>query len=60
MAATPYTDYFEICRRKRNLVDYDAANVASETEAAELLRRVEEFAAHVEAWITQRHPHLKA
>src|SRR4051794_27433886 len=27
------TDYFETCRRKRNLIDYDATEVASETEA---------------------------
>jgi hypothetical protein len=26
-------DYFETCRRKRNFVDYDSAEIVSETEA---------------------------
>src|SRR6266508_4520772 len=28
--------YFETCRRKRNMLDYDMANVATETEVREL------------------------
>ena len=31
-----YVDYFDRCRRKRNVIDYDDANVATETEAQEL------------------------
>src|SRR3954451_9394604 len=31
------TAYFELCRRKRNTLDYDVANVVSDTEADELL-----------------------
>jgi hypothetical protein len=27
----PSADYFETCRRKRNLIDYDASEVATET-----------------------------
>jgi uncharacterized protein (UPF0332 family) len=50
--------YFDRCRRKRNMVDYDAANVATETEAAELLRQGGLFLQQVEAWILQHHPHL--
>jgi hypothetical protein len=30
-AADPYSDYFDRCRRKRNVIDYDDAFVASET-----------------------------
>ena len=35
--------YFDVCRRKRNAIDYDAAECATETEAAELLERAGEF-----------------
>jgi hypothetical protein len=35
--------YFDTCRRKRNAVDYDRANAATETEAQELLNKAEEF-----------------
>jgi hypothetical protein len=35
--------YFETCRRKRNMLDYDMANVATDTEVDELLEKAEEF-----------------
>ncbi len=50
--------YFDTCRRKRNLVEYDLANVATETETEELLRQARQFAQVVEAWIAQNHPAL--
>jgi hypothetical protein len=34
-----YADYFETCRRKRNTIDYTFSNVATETEATEILMR---------------------
>ncbi|MGH9897293.1 MAG: HEPN domain-containing protein, partial [Pyrinomonadaceae bacterium] len=43
--------YFGICRRKRNFIDYDHAEVATETEAAELLEKAREFQVLVEEWI---------
>ena len=49
--AKPYTSYFELCRRKRNALDYDVANVATETEAQELLRKAEEFDVLVRHWL---------
>lgn len=55
-----YADYFETCRRKRNLMDYDAAEVATETEADELLERAREFQTLVEKWIEKNHPAYKA
>jgi len=55
-----YADYFETCRRKRNLIDYDAAEVATETEADELLEKAREFQALVEKWIEKNHPLYKA
>ena len=42
--ANPYSDYFDRCRRKRNLIDYDDAFVATETEAKEILEKAKEFA----------------
>jgi hypothetical protein len=57
-AATSYTVYFDTCRRKRNIVDYDAAHVVSETEADELVAKTHEFNQLVEDWIGQHHPHL--
>ncbi len=50
--------YFDTCRRKRNQVEYDMANVATETEAEELLRQAQQFGQLVEAWIAQNHPSL--
>lgn len=51
-------DYFDTCRRKRNVIDYDAAFVATETEADEILREAKEFTAFVERWINSTHPNL--
>jgi hypothetical protein len=48
--------YFEICRRKRNAVDYDLANVIAKTEADELVEKAHEFSRLVEGWILRHHP----
>ena len=48
--------YFETCRRKRNTLDYDVANVVSDTEAVELLQKAQEFRQEVETWIAKNHP----
>jgi uncharacterized protein (UPF0332 family) len=47
--------YFDTCRRKRNQVDYDLVNAATETEAEELIRKAEEFRSVVEEWIRKHH-----
>lgn len=52
-------DYFETCRRKRNNIDYDAAEVVTETEANEILEKAREFQTLIEDWITQQHPIYK-
>lgn len=59
-AAAPYSDYFDRCRRKRNVIDYDDAFVATETEAMEIVTKAEEFIAVLEQWIAKTHPSLKA
>ena len=57
--SAPFTAYFDVCRRKRNTVDYDRAHVATETEATEVVRRAGDFLVLVEAWIVQNHPLFK-
>lgn len=41
--ARKYLDYYDVCRRKRNRLDYDLAGVVSESEVAELIEKVLEF-----------------
>jgi uncharacterized protein (UPF0332 family) len=52
----PLSSYFELCRRDRNQVDYDMANVATEAEARLLVQKAEEFQELVEDWIRKHHP----
>lgn len=51
-------NYFEACRRKRNILDYDAADVISDTEAGEILEKAREFKEQIETWIRTHHPDL--
>jgi hypothetical protein len=51
-------DYFEACRRKRNVIDYDHASVATETEAAEMVAEAGRFLELVEQWIATHHKKL--
>jgi len=53
---TAHAVYFDTYRRKRNLVDYDVANIITETEAMELLEKAHEFDQLVETWIAQHYP----
>jgi hypothetical protein len=48
--------FFELCRRKPNTLDYDVANVVSDTEASEVLDKAMEFKQEVEAGIAANHP----
>jgi len=59
-AADPYADYFDRCRRKRNVIDYDDTFVATETEANEIMTKGTEFVKIVERWIAKNHPSLKS
>ncbi len=58
-SADQYADYFETCRRKRNMIDYSHSQVATETQAEEALRKAQEFVQVVENWIAKTHPALK-
>lgn len=53
-----YGAYFDACRRKRNQLDYDVAQVATHTESLEMLKKANEFRTLVEAWIAKHHPQL--
>jgi hypothetical protein len=57
--ATPYADYLETCRRKRNLIDYTRANIATEREAEEIVMKTKEFNELVEEWIGAQFARLK-
>jgi hypothetical protein len=57
--AKAYAIYFDVCRRKRNLAEYDRSAVASETEVQELLKQVSEFQMLVEDWISKSHPSFR-
>lgn len=48
--------YFDFCRRQRNQVDYDMANVATEAEATLIVQKAEEFQQLVEDWMRTNHP----
>ena len=50
--------YFEVCRRKRNEIDYDRAFVASDADTDEIVRKAGELQTLVETWITASHPKL--
>jgi hypothetical protein len=57
-SAASYTAYFDACRRKRNQLDYDVADVATHTESQELLTKAHEFQQLVESWLATTYPHL--
>ena len=46
-----YLDFFEVCRRKRNIVDYDLTDVASMSELKELIEKVQDFRRIVYDWL---------
>lgn len=57
--ADKYADYFETCRRKRNVIDYTRSHVATDTEAKEIVEKATEFYEVVERWIGSKFPNLK-
>ena len=50
-----WISYFDACRRKRNIVDYDSAYMVTETEAKELLQKAIAFREFIESWIAENH-----
>lgn len=50
--------YFDRCRTMRNELSYDATEVVSETEVAELVAEVARFEDRVRVWLANVHPDL--
>jgi hypothetical protein len=47
---------FDRCRRKRNEISYDMADVVTDTEVEEILLKARQFGQTVEGWIADHHP----
>ena len=58
--ADKYADYFETCRRKRNTIDYTFSNVATETEAKEILVQAASFTAKSKTGLPRTIPLLRS
>lgn len=50
--------YLDVCRAKRNTVEYDRIGATSDGEVAELLEFVMELRADVLKWLRLKHPEL--
>jgi len=50
--------YLELCRVKRNTVEYDMAGIVSESEAIELIDFTKQFRTEVLDWLIQHHHDL--
>ena len=51
-------NYLDVCRVKRNTVEYDRSGATSHSEAQELIAFVEDFRVDVLDWLRQQHPEL--
>lgn len=54
----PDVDYLEVCRKKRNVIEYDSAGTVSDADAAELAGFVVELRDRVLAWLREHHAGL--
>jgi hypothetical protein len=52
------TDYLEVCRKKRNVIEYDAAGAVTERDAAELTEFAAGLRSRVLAWLKEHHAEL--
>src|SRR3954470_6612373 len=51
-------DYLDVCRTKRNTVEYDRAGAATETDEVELIALLKKPHKDVLEWLKQNHPEL--
>ena len=51
-------DYFDSCRAKRNMTDYDYAGGISDSEARELIKETEGFLEITLDWLKTNYPNL--
>jgi hypothetical protein len=56
--AQAYADYFDNCRSKRNVSEYDRAGEISNQEIVEILAEVQAFRDDLLAWLEKTHPTL--
>lgn len=54
----PDVEYLEVCRKKRNIIEYDSPGSVSEADAAELVKFVVELRTSVLKWLGGRHREL--
>jgi hypothetical protein len=54
--AVALSDYFDTCRRKRNVIDYMTSSVATDTESEEIVQKANEFRTLVEKWLRAKYP----
>jgi uncharacterized protein (UPF0332 family) len=52
------TSYFDSCRAKRNITDYDYAGGISESEAQELIKEAERFLQTTLNWLKKNYPNF--
>lgn len=52
------TNYFDQCRSKRNVSDYDRAGEISENEVEEIISETEKFRKEIMVWMKRNHPAL--
>jgi len=58
-AAQANADFFEQCRRSRNLISYDVAGIITASQAATVYAEATAFEQAVEVWIAALHPALR-
>ena len=67
IAAIPYilgeekkvdSEYLDSCRKKRNIVEYDCVDGATESDVIELREFISEFRDNVSRWIKKNRPEL--
>ena len=51
-------EYLEVCRKKRNIIEYDTAGTVTERDATELVAFVMGLRSRVLAWLREQHPGL--
>jgi hypothetical protein len=51
-------EYLEVCRKKRNIIEYAAAGTVTDRDAAELATFVVELRDRVLAWLREHHAEL--
>jgi hypothetical protein len=51
-------EYLEVCRKKRNIIEYDSPGSVSDADAAELVKFVVELRTGVLKWLGENHREL--